>query len=154
MGRIYDVTMTATSFSAADRDLVQVTSQSTKVTKLLSCKVTQSNRYGDANAAGQVIQIVRAATTGSGGGTTLTARPKSPGDSAFGGSITAGFTTAAATPTVLVEEGTNLQAGFHWTPTEKCEIEIAPSGIIAIRYTGTPAAATTFTVQLELEELG
>jgi len=156
MGRKYTVVFPALAYSAAAQDFGQIKIGSGKITKLCGFHITQSNRYGDANAAGMVLQLVRATTPGTGGSpTTITAAPTSPSDTAYAGVIDRAYTTmATGTVTVLWEEGVNMQAGGRWTPPEKFEEELGGSSAYVFRYTGTPAASTTFTVYAEIEELG
>lgn len=151
MGRKYDIPATETAHSAAG-PILQIASHSSRVTRLLSVDVTQNNLYGDANAAGLRVQIVKfdAAMTG---GTTLTARPKNTNDAAFGGTAISKPTTGTPTATVLVEKAMNIQAGFQWTPPDGLEITIGPSEVLAIRFPDAPAASIDVSCQAEVEEL-
>jgi hypothetical protein len=156
MGRKYNITATSTSItSVTAQDLLTIVPGAGFVGKISSIKITQENRYGDAAADGQLISINRA-TAGS-GGTAVTPSKVSPGDAASGATVRRGDTTIATSLTELVQEAMNDQAGFFWTPTEKFEIELSPSttiGLVIKLLAPAPAAATTFTVQVEYEELG
>ena len=154
MGRRYLATakVNKTTSDTAPKDLFQVASASTKVTRILGIHVEQSNRAGDANAQ-QLELIVERGTAGT-GGTSITARPLSPSDGAFGGTVLAANTSAMSAATTIIEGGMNNQAGWHWTPAPGNEIELAPSGAIALVLATTPTASTDFEITFELEELG
>jgi len=59
-----------------------------------------------------------------------------------------------ATVVVVVEGGMNIQAGWLWTPTEKFEIELAPSAYLALQLITAPTDSITFQIDIEVEELG
>jgi hypothetical protein len=161
MGRKYDITWFASITAAAAQDLIQLTAAATKVVKILAVHVEQSSKYGDANAQGLRLQVIRG--TAGGGGTLITtnAAPVSPSDTAFAGTVRGGQTgalltalTPIAAPFVLAEGGMNNQAGWHWTPPENKAWEVAPSAIVALRTQTAPAATTDFEITIEVEELG
>lgn len=157
MGRKYLLTTVQQSITTATaQDLLAFVPTTSKVLKLCSVIVTQSNKYGDANASGQQVQINRG-TVGSTGGATVTPRPVSPGDAAATFTARSGDTTIGTSLTELVREDINIQAGFRWNATEKFEIEVAPSATVGIiiKLVGDPAsAATSYMVYAEVEELG
>lgn len=156
MGRMYEVTSPEMTFAATTAgDMLEIVGHASRVTKLCSVRVTQNNRYGDANASGAKIQIVRATVAGSGTpGATIVPAPVNSNDVAYGGVVEAKNPTGVSgTITILVEDNFNIQAGFMWTPPEKFEIVIPPSGILAIRLVDGFAASTDASVQCEIEEL-
>ena len=114
---------------------------------------------GDAQAEGLRLQLCRF-TTGGGGGAAITPTPHSPSDTAFAGTVLGGTEavalTAAATLTVLIEGGMNVQAGWHWTPPPGYEWEIKGGGkmVLTLKLPATLADAMDLEITLEIEELG
>lgn len=150
MGRRYIINYSA-AISAA-KDLIGIAAPSTKVVKICGIRVEQSTDYGDAAAEGLRLQFSRG-TAGS-GGSAVTARPVSPSDTAFAGTVLAENSTALTSPVVLLEGGMNIQAGWLWQPVEKFEIELAPSAACALILVTAPADSITFEIDIEIEELG
>lgn len=151
MGRRYIINHFFSAKTTAG-DLIGIESASTKVTKICSLRVEQSSDYGDAAAEGLRLQFSRG-TAGS-GGTSKTPRPLEVGDSAFAGTCRAADSVALSSATVLLEGGMNIQAGWLWTPPERGDIVLAPSGAAALILVTTPADAIDFEVDLEIEEIG
>ena len=156
MGRKYSIPWFSSAKTTA-ADLVQISSASTKVTKILAIHIEQSSDYGDAQAEGLRWQLSRF-TTGGGAGAAITPRPLSPGDAAFAGTVLGGTEatglTAGATLTVLIEGGMNVQGGWHWTPPPGCDWELAPSASVTLKLVTTPADAIDFEITILVEELG
>lgn len=158
MGRKYTVTAKHTGLTAA-QDLIQITVGSDRLVKIAAIHLEQSNRAGDAQAQQLELKFIRG-TTG-GGGAAVTARPHSPGDTAYGGTgggvlfgVQANQLTGLTETEILCEGGMNIQAGWHWTPPQGYEWEVRPSAKVALTIVGTPAAATDFESTIEFEELG
>jgi hypothetical protein len=134
MGRVYTVTKVATTIATATppMDLLELGATAGQVIVIHSAFVGQNTDAGDANAQMVRIQINRYATSGSGGGTALVARPHNTGDAAFGGTVDDFNTTQGGTATLMLEESFNVQAGWYYTPTPEERIVVPPSGFIAI----------------------
>lgn len=134
MGRIYTVTKSGTNITSTDppMDFLELGATANQTITLLSAFVGQSSDAGDAQAEMVRIQINRYATSGSGGGTSLVARPHNSGDAAFGGTVDDFNTTQGGTATLMLEETFNVQAGWYYTPTPEERIVVPPSGFIAI----------------------
>ncbi len=152
MGRIYVARFGNVAVSAA-QDLFELNAPSDAVCKLLACRIGNSSDAGDAEAELLPIQIVRYATSGS-GGSAVTARPTQVGDPAFGGTVEANNTTQGGTPTEVLSDSFNVQSGWLYQPPPEEQIIISPSGILAIELPNAPGDALTMWGSLVFEEIG
>jgi len=102
-------------------------------------------------------QVLRGNTTTGSGGTTPTARPLNPSDTAFGGVVEANNTTAASAGTaVALHTGYfNIRIGedMVWTP-ETRPITTQAIGFMAVRLLAAPADSITMAGTIYFEELG
>ena len=94
---------------------------------LLSIRIGQYGDAGDAEAELLPIAITRYATGGS-GGSVRTPRPHVFGSGASAVVVDSNNTTQGTTPTVILQDSFNLQAGWLYVPTPEEWITIPPSG--------------------------
>jgi hypothetical protein len=149
MGRMYTATVDAISVSAA-KDLLRISAPSDAIVRLWEVRITQ-----DASETSEQLpfQIHRGNSDGT--GTSLTLRPTSPGDAAFGGTAVYDLSADTTVDHVLVREGINVLTGFQWAPTMEGGVLVAaPSGRLVVRLDAAPTAALTFNVWALVEELG
>lgn len=152
MGRIYTASFSAVAVTAAV-DFFELLAPATGMVRLISCRIGQSTEEADAQAEMLNINIVRYATTGSGGGT-ATPAPMQVGHAASGvTSVETNNTAQGVTPTVLVSDAWNVQIGWVYQPSPEEMILVPPSGLLAIESPDTPADSISFSGTLVFEEL-
>lgn len=152
MGRMYSVTSSAAALVTAG-DVMEINAPTDAVVILHRVFFGQDTDYGDAQAEILRIQLNRATTGGSGGGTP-TANPLSAGDSAFGGTCESFNTTDATTLTTLIDEAFNVQAGWLYDPTPEERIEISPGERIVLFLEKAPSSAFDAVVTMIFEAVG
>ncbi len=143
MGRVYTASVSAIAV-AAIQDFFELLAPATGMVKILSVRLGQYTDAGDSEAELLPVNIVRYATSGS-GGSTPTARPHQVGHAATGVVVEANNTTQGGTPTVILSDAFNVQAGWLYVPTPEEWIWIPPSGRLAIELFVAPG--DTFTMQ-------
>ena len=152
MGRVYTASFTAVAVTAAV-DFFELTAPATGMFRLLSVRIGQSTEEADAQAEMLNINIVRYATSGTGGGT-ATPIPHQVGHAASGDvTVETNNTTQGGTPTVIVSDSWNVQIGWLYQPAPEEAIWVPPSGILAIESPDTPADSISFSGSLTYEEL-
>lgn len=151
MGRVYTASVSEVAVSAA-QDLFEITAPATGMVRILSARWGQSSDAGDAAAELLPFNITRYASTGS-GGSTPTPVPHSVGHAATGVTVEANNTTQGTTPTVLMSDAWNVQAGYLYQPPPEEQILVPPSGLIAIEFPSAPADAITISASVTFEEL-
>lgn len=151
MGRKYTVSASAAVTTAGD--LMEVNAPANAIVRLISAHVGQDNTAGDADAEMLRVQINRASTGGSGGGTP-TARPHEEGDAAFGGTCESFNTTDATGLITLVDQPFNAQAGFYYEPGEDDYKTISPSQRLVLFLEKAPTASIDVVVSMTFEEIG
>jgi hypothetical protein len=117
--------------------------------------------FGDAQAEGLPMELLRASgtTTSGSGGSTPTPAPHSFGDPAFGGTLEASNTTVLVVNTgaltTIRSEAFNVQAGYQYLPTPEERIILSPSQSLVVRIPVGPAdaIATTYAT-ITFEECG
>ena len=150
-GRTYFAVMDRIAVSAA-QDLFEIQTSATSGIDILSCVVSQSSDYGDAQAEGLPILIIRGHTT-TGNGTTITPAQANPNGGAFGGTVKRNSTTAATggSPVTVHADAFNVQAGWMYTPVPKAIISVAPSSRVVVNLPVAPADAITVSATLVFE---
>lgn len=152
MGRVYTVSAVAAGHTTAG-DIMEIIAPSDAVVVLHSAFFGQTSDAGDAEAEMLRVQIMRATTGGSGGGTP-TARPHELGDAAFGGTTESFNTTDATGLTVIVDQAFNVQSGFFYEPTPEERIMISPSASLVLFLQLAPGDALDVLVSMTFEEIG
>jgi len=152
MGRMYTVTGSINGVSAAG-DFIEINAPSTGSVFLHKAIITQETEFGDAQAEQLDFTIARCSVSGS-GGAGATARPLSPGDTAFAGTVEIGNSTPATQSFDMHNESVPVRAGFYLTPTPEERIEIPPSGILVIELAIAPDDSIDFRYVVYLEEMG
>ena len=138
MGMMYSQTFTNVSISAL-QDIFTIVAPADAIVVLHSCYFGQRSDFGDAQAEGLRIEILRRSGAGS-GGTTPTPSPQETGFPATPGSTVAiNRTTPGAAGAVLYADTFNIQAGWQYRPTPEERIIISPSGILGISLPAAPA---------------
>ena len=147
-GRKYVALMEGVSVSTAI-SLVEFTAPSDAIVELLSAWITQDTSE---TSTQEVAAILR--KTAAGTGTSFTARLLEPSDAAFGGTCRTLMTAEGTAGDILVREGFNILNGFIYKPVPEERIKVPPSGILAIKFAVTPAAAITISAGLVFREIG
>lgn len=153
-GTLHSVSFEGVAVTAV-QDLFEITFPSTAVGAIVSCEVSQDNIEGDANAEMLRMNIVKYASSGS-GGTAATERALAGNFAAAGAAVEVNNTTQGTTPTLFHATAWNLQAspGFLYKPTQAELIVCSPSEIIAIELPVAPAASTTMSGTIYWIEIG
>lgn len=152
MSRIYTAVFEEVAVSAA-QDLFEINAPSTAVVALHALYLGQSTAEADAQADQVPILIHRGSTSGM-GGTTVTPRLMSLGDSAFGGTVEANNTTQSTEGNILHADTWNVQIPYQliWTP--ECRPTISPSGRIIIELQAAPDVSMNCSGTIYFEEVG
>jgi hypothetical protein len=155
MTRMYVANFDNITVSAA-QDFFEVAPAATVSVVFHGLMIGQSTDYGDAQAEGLRLLIIRGATTTGSGGATITPAPVLPGGAAASSTVKRNNTTAATggTPINLHSDGFNVQSGYQiwWTPETR--LVCAPSSRIVVNMPSTPADAINFNASLYFEEIG
>lgn len=120
MPRQYAVTFAAATVSAA-QDLFEITCAASGTLELVGVVLGQSSDYGDAQAEGLSLSIVRGYTTSGSGGAAATPVALNSGDGAATSACEVNNTTlaTAGTAVTLHADAYNVQAGYQiWWPPE------------------------------------
>lgn len=152
--RVYTAVFDNIAVTAA-QDLFEIATPATSGAVLHALLVGQSSDFGDAQAEGLRLLIVRAATTTGSGGATITPAPVIPGGAAASSTVKRNNTTAATggTPVTLHADTFNVQAGYQiwWAPETRPRV--APSSRIVVNLPAAPADSLTMSATLIYEEL-
>ena len=152
MPRQYAATFAAVSVTAA-QDVFEITAPSTGVVRLMGLVLGQSSDYGDAQAEGLSLTIVRGYTTSGSGGSAVTPSLLNSSNPAASAAVEANNTTVATTGTAVTlhADAWNVQAGYQlWWPPE-VRPAARNSERIVVRSTA-PADAITLSGTLYFEE--
>jgi len=152
MGMMYSAAVEAVAVTVA-QDFAEILAPSDAVVILHSVYVGQHTEEGDAAAEMLQINIVRYATSGSGGSAGVE-NPHEIGFPAAGSVVEFNNTTQGGTPVVLLADSFNVQAGWQYRPTPEERLVISPSGILAIELPTAPADSITFDITITWEEIG
>lgn len=155
-GMMYKANLVATAITASTTDIWEYTAPADSCAIVHFCNVSQATDYGDAQAEGLGIKIVKGNTSSGTGGNTVTMTKGQTGFAAAGG-VFESFNTSAAnggTEVIEHEEAFNVQIGFNYRPTPEERIVLSPSERVACRLTGNPADSITLRGTVIIEELG
>lgn len=150
VGRAYTASFAEIAVTAI-QDALEVVAPSDGVVEILSARMSQSSDEGDAQAEMLPVTISRAATSGS-GGASVTPRPHVVGHPAFGGTAERNNTTQAGTPTVIIADCFNVQAGWLYVPVPEERIWLPPSGIAVMTLNVAPADSLTMSGSITFAE--
>lgn len=158
MGRKYAASFSAVAATVA-QDLFEIAAPSDAALRLISCHISQKTEAGDAESEqlNFTVKRVTGSPTSGSGGSSPTARPLSPGDAAFGGTVEANNTTriSGGTSVTIIDECANvLGDGWRYLPVEDERIEFAPSTYCIIGLENNPADSVTFHGTVIFEEIG
>jgi hypothetical protein len=155
MARIYAANFDAIAVTAA-QDFFEIAPPATASVLLHGLMIGQSTDYGDAQAEGLRLLIIRGATTTGSGGATITPAQAIPGGAAASSTVKRNNTTAATggTPVTLHADCFNVQSGYQFWWTPETRLICAPSSRIVVNLPAAPADSITFSATLYFEELG
>lgn len=161
-GRSYSVSFDNVAVTTAV-DFFELNPAADKPIMVTGVYIGQTNRTGDANEdmlRWSVVRFTGATLTSGSGGTSPTPVALGPGDPA------ASFTAEANNTTVATTTGTNVtihadafntRAGLVWVPTPEqwpVAIDSGGNGVLLIRLLEAPAASTTFSGTVYIQEIG
>ena len=149
---MYALIMDEIAVTAA-QDLMEINAAADSVVIVHRVLITQSSDAGDAESEMLNVIFQRASTSGS-VGSTVTARPLSVGDSAYGGTVERNNTTQGTPGNVVHAENFNIQAGLDWHPTPEERIVISPSGRLVIELPTAPTDSLDVSMTVIVEEIG
>lgn len=154
MGKMYSVQFNAVGVTAA-QDFFEVTAASTCSVIIHGWELGQASDYGDAQAEGLRLLLVRGHTTSGSGGSAPTPAALSSNVTAAASATEANNTTiaSAGTAVTLFATAWNIQAGHVMWFTPECRPRIAPSERIVLRSPNTPADSITISGTLFFEEI-
>ena len=158
MGRVYTVSFAATAATVAV-DFFEINPADDKPCVIHSVEIGQTSDYGDAQAEGLEIKILRGGTgiTSGSGGAAATPIGASPSYQAAGAACEVMNTTAATFTAGVTWYDTafNVQSGWVYAPApeDRPEVNQANGGLV-VRLGGAPADSVTWTGTLVFEELG
>lgn len=153
MGLIFSTQFNNVTVSAL-QDLFEVVAPSTGPVVIHRCIISQFSDYGDAQAEGARILIIRGATT-TGSASAGTANDLGLTGATFTGSVKSNSTTPATsgTPLTLHSESWNVQQAFDYLPTPETRIWVPPSGRLVVNLPANPADALSVTGTLIFEQV-
>lgn len=156
MGRVYAVTFENVAVTAS-QDLFMVAPADDKPVKLLGLTLSQSTEIGDAMEEMLRIKVIRGHATVGSGGSSITAVPCNPIDTASGATCRSNDTTIASTGTAvdLLADAFNVRSGyqFWWTPETAPTCSEASGVRFVVRLMANPADSVTMGGTLYFEEL-
>lgn len=138
------------------QDLLEITAGSARAVRILEVVIFQTSDYGDAEAEGLQVTLLRytgAFTSGSGGATPVSTPYSSDDLPAHDASIERNNTTPASggTAQTLLEDAMNIQMEWHWLPPPELRINVAPTDAFVVRISA-PTDAFEMNCQLLFEE--
>ena len=152
-GRIYSISFDDIAVSTA-QDLFEVATPATTGVTLHGVFIGQSSDYGDAQAEGRRILVIRGATT-SGTATSVTPVKRLPGSGASVCTCKRNSTVAATggAPETLHADAFNVQAGYQFWWTPETQPIVAPSSRIVVNLPAAPADEIRVSATLIFEEM-
>jgi hypothetical protein len=152
-GRIYSIVFTDIAVSAA-QDLFEIATPAATGVNLLGLMVGQSSDYGDAQAEGARVLVIRGATTTGSGGASVTPVQMMPGTGASVCTCKRNNTTAATggTPVQVHNDAFNIQSGYQFWWTPETTPRVAPSSRIVVNLPAAPTDAIQMSATLIFEE--
>jgi hypothetical protein len=153
MGRVYSAIFDAVAVSVA-QDLFEIAPPATTGILIHGLVIGQNTDYGDAQAEGLRILLIRGATTTGSGGATITPNPATPGEAAASSTVKRNNTTAATggSPLTIHADCFNVQAGYQFWWTPETRLGCAPSSRIVVNLPAAPIDAITMSATLYYEE--
>jgi len=152
MGRLYSATFEQVAVTAA-QDLFELIAPADAALRIWELHISQSSDAGDTESEQLNLLLHRGTATGS-GGSSVTPRPFSLGDAAFGGTCEANNTSQSVEGTILGSYSFNIMAGFDMVAIPNAVIEISPSGLFIVELQTVPADSLTMDGTLIFEEIG
>ncbi len=152
---VYSASFSGTSVAVV-QDLFYLQPGATKGFWLLGCSITQASDYGDAEAEGLTIQLIRRTAAGSGGSAATEAKhdEQSPTSEI---AVTTNRTTVGTPSTVVHREAFNIQAGFFYKPIPEERIWVPAGGVassLGIYLLAAPGDALTVAGTVTWMEIG
>ena len=146
---------------SAIRDLMEITAGGTRSIRIHEVRVSQSSDYGDTEAEGLEIRLLRYSgsfSAGAGGSSAIGSDPYSsdnlPAESAV---VDRTHSTLAATGTgqedVLLEDTMNVQAGWHWLPPPELRVDVSATDAFVVRLVTAPTDSVDISCTVIYEEL-
>lgn len=155
LGRVYSVIFNGVAVTA-QQDFFEVNVAATKVVRIHSLHLSQETNVSDANEKELRVAIKSGQTTSGSGGSAPTAIPRAGGDSAYAGTVESNNTTKATAGTIVTHSirtwNIRVPLDVYWPPDQR--IELAPSARATVELLTTPAASTTMSGELVIEEVG
>jgi len=149
MGLMYTARFN-TAVTAA-QDVFALTTVSPDMCVIHSIRLGQTSDPGDAQAEMLGVVIARVATVGS-GGAAVTPQPHMIGAPSATATMRANDTTVAATPTILLSDAWNVQAGWLYLPTPEERIWCSSTNKIVVTITA-PADSLSMRGSFTFEEI-
>lgn len=154
-GRVYAIPFNGVAVTA-QQDFFEIVSASTKLVEIHSIHLSQETNVSDANEKELRIAVKTGQTTTGSGGSTVTPTPRVSGDAAFAGTTKANNTTKASTGTIVTHDvrtwNTRVPLDIFYPPDQR--VVLAPSARGTVELLTTPAASTTMSGVVIVEELG
>jgi len=153
MGRIYSATFSAVAVTAV-QDFFEINPASAKSVRILGLFISQYSDVGDAQDELLSWAVKRGATTSGSAGSTPTAVPINPGDTAFGGTVEANNTTRASAGTIVTlhADTFNVRAGLVWVPPPEMRWGVDGGSRLIIGLEVAPADSLTMNGTVYFEE--
>lgn len=156
MPRCYTVTFTPTAETVAV-DLIALTAADDIPIRIRSIRVWQTSDFGDAQAEGITLNLVRGNTTnGSGGGAGTNSLVGGSHDAAASFTSRVGDTTAASagSPVTVWSDGWNVQLPYNVIfPEDMMRGTDQGAGQLVLRLGGAPADSITVGAQIDVWEM-
>jgi hypothetical protein len=158
MGRVYTVPLQLTAYTA-QIDLFDIAPADDKPVILHAIYLGQTTELADAAEEQLGIQIIRGFATVGSGGSSVTATPVNPSDTAAGATCRTGDTTIAVvgggSTTHIHADTWNIRTPYQliWTPEMRPQCTQTQTRVV-IRLTGAPADSVTIAGTLYFEEQG
>ena len=154
MGRMYAVTFENVAVTAG-QDFFEILPATQKPVAIHACFLSQSTELRDVEEEQLRIKIIRGHTTSGSGGSSATARPLSPADTAAGATCEINNTTIASAGTAvdLHAETFNVRTGWVYLPTPEMRPVSVNNAIIVVRLMAAPEDSVTMSGTIIFEEL-
>lgn len=154
-GRMYSIQFNAVAVTAAQEFFALVAASTCSVI-IHGWDIGQASDYGDAQAEGLRLLLIRGYTTASSGGNTVTPVPLRQNVAAAASTARINDTTlaTAGTPVTVHATAWNIQAGSIWIPTPEMRPSLAPGARAVLRSPNTPTDSITMSGTLYFEEVG
>lgn len=155
MGRMYTVEFENVAVTAA-QDFFEIVPADDKPCAIHAIHLSQSTEVGDSAEEMLRVKIIRGHTTSGSGGSTSTAAPLDPSDTAAGFTCEVNNTTIASVGTTadLHSESFNVRAGWVYIPTPECRPKVSQGNTsLVVRLLAAPADSVTMNGTMYVEEL-